>query len=73
MGDGRDVPVGKPAIDRRVHQIPGEPDAAGFDLLVPLCTGQFTRFSLRTPFIEPRRTVDHFVQGLFYGAKRIES
>jgi protein AroM len=38
---------------------------------VLLCTGQFTRFSLRTPFIEPQHTVDHFVQGLAYGADRI--
>jgi protein AroM len=38
---------------------------------VLLCTGQFTRFKLHTPFLEPQHTVDHFVQGLAYGADRI--
>jgi protein AroM len=71
LRDGREVLLGKPAIDRRLHAILDELDAGGFDLLVLLCTGQFTRFSLRTPFIEPQHTVDHFVQGLAYGAERI--
>jgi protein AroM len=71
LRDGREVLLGKPAIDRRLHEILGELDNAGFDLMVLLCTGQFTRFSLRTPFIEPQHTVDHFVQGLAYGAKKI--
>jgi protein AroM len=71
LRDGREVLLGKPAIDRRLHAILAELDAGGFDLLVLLCTGQFTRFRLRTPFIEPQHTVDHFVQGLAYGAERI--
>ncbi|WP_428490254.1 AroM family protein [Rhodopila sp.] len=71
LRDGREVLLGKPAIDRRLHTILADLDADGFDLLVLLCTGQFTRFRLRTPFIEPQHTVDHFVQGLAYGAERI--
>ena len=71
LRDGRQVLLSKPAIDRRLHAIAAELDAAGFDLLVLLCTGQFTQFTLRTPFIEPQHTVDHFVQGLAYGAERI--
>lgn len=71
LRDGREVLLGKPAIDRRLHAIIAELDGEGFDLLVLLCTGQFTRFSTRTPFIEPQHTVDHFVQGLAYGAERI--
>jgi len=71
LRDGREVLLGKPAIDRRLHAILAELDTGGFDLLVLLCTGQFTRFDLRTPFIEPQHTVDHFVQGLAYGAERI--
>jgi protein AroM len=71
LRDGREVLLGKPAIDRRLHVILAELDDAGFDLLVLLCTGQFSRFRLRTPFIEPQHTVDHFVQGLAYGAERI--
>jgi protein AroM len=71
LRDGREVLLGKPAIDRRLHTILAELDEGGFDLVVLLCTGQFTRFNLRTPFIEPQHTVDHFVQGLAYGAKQI--
>ncbi len=71
LRDGREVLLGKPAIDRRLHEILAELDRGGLDLLVLLCTGQFTRFTLRTPFIEPQHTVDHFVQGLAYGAERI--
>jgi protein AroM len=71
LRDGREVLLGKPAIDRRLHAILAELDAGGFDLLVLLCTGEFRRFRLRTPFIEPQHTVDHFVQGLAYGAERI--
>jgi protein AroM len=71
LRDGREVLLGKPAIDRRLHTILAELDEAGFDLLVLLCTGQFTRFDLRTPFIEPQHTVDHFTQGLAYSARQI--
>jgi protein AroM len=71
LRDGTEVLLGKPAIDRRLHTILAELDTAGFDLLVLLCTGQFTRFDLRTPFIEPQHTVDHFAQGLAYGARQI--
>lgn len=71
LRDGREVLLGKPAIDRRLHAIMAELDESGFDLLVLLCTGQFSRFSTRTPFLEPQHTVDHFAQGLAYGAERI--
>jgi protein AroM len=71
LRDGREVLLGKPAIDRRLHAILAELDSGGFDLLVLLCTGLFSPFRLRTPFIEPQHTVDHFVQGLAYGAERI--
>jgi protein AroM len=71
LRDGREVLLGKPAIDRRLHAIMAELDEGGFDLLVLLCTGQFSRFTTRTPFIEPQHAVDHFAQGLAYGAERI--
>ncbi len=71
LRDGREVLLGKPAIDSRLHAILDKLDGQGFDLLALLCTGQFSRFRLRTKFIEPQHTVDHFVQGLAYGAERI--
>lgn len=69
--DGREVQLSKAAIDDRLHAIMARLDEAGFDLLVLLCTGQFSPFSLRTPFIEPQHVVDHFAQGLAYGAGQI--
>jgi protein AroM len=71
LRDGREVLLGKPAIDRRLHAILAELDEGGFDLLVLLCTGQFNQFRTRTALIEPQHTVDHFAQGLAYGATRI--
>jgi protein AroM len=72
LRNGQEVLLGNPAIDRHLHTILGELDAGGFDLLVLVCTGQFSRFRrLRTRFIEPQHMVDHFVQGLAYGAERI--
>lgn len=71
LRDGREVLLGKPAIERRLRAILTELDVADFDLLVLLCTGKFSPFKLRTPFIEPQHTVDHFVQGLAYGAERL--
>ena len=40
LQDGREVLLGKPAIDRRLRTILAELDTGGFDLLVLLCTGQ---------------------------------
>jgi protein AroM len=71
LQDGTGVLIGKPAVERRLHAIFAELDTQGFDLIVLLCTGVFGHFTLRTPFIEPQRIVDHFVQGLAYGATRI--
>lgn len=71
LRDGRQVFLGKPATDRRLRVILAELDVSGFDLLVLLSSGNFDRFRLRTPFIEPRHTVDQFLNGLTYGAERI--
>ena len=71
LKDGREVILGKPAIDARLHAIFAELDTQDFDLIVLICTGHFTSFRLRTPFIEPQHLVDHVVQGLAYGKSRI--
>lgn len=69
--DGREVQLSKSAIDGRLHDIMAQLDQAGFDLLVLLCTGEFSPFCLRTPFIEPQNVVDHFALGLAHGAEQI--
>jgi protein AroM len=71
LRDGHQVRLGKPKIQARLRTILTELDARGFDLLVLLSSADFDRFNLRTPFIEPRHTVDHFLLGLTYGAERI--
>ena len=71
LRDGREVLLGKPALEARLRVILAELDAQGFDLIVLLCTGRFEPFRLRTPFIEPQHTVDHFVQGLAYGVDEL--
>lgn len=67
LRDGREVILGKPAIEARLRILLSALDHEGFDLIVLLCTGQFGAFRLRTPFIEPQHAVDHFVQALAYG------
>jgi protein AroM len=71
LRDGREVILGRQAIERRLGTVLVELDGMGFDLIVLLCTGRFGMFGLTTPFIEPQHTVDHFVQGLAYGRDRI--
>ncbi len=71
LTDGRGVLLGKPGIERRLHTIIAALDGQGFDLIVLLCTGRFGHFATNTPFLEPQHVVDHFAQGLAYGAKRL--
>jgi protein AroM len=71
LGDGREILLAGPAIERRLRRVLGELDRGGFDLIVLLCSVRFDEFRLATPFIEPQHTVDHFVQGLAYGRERI--
>ncbi len=71
LRDGREVQLGKTSIEARLRIVLGRLDEAGFDLVVLLCTGRFGHFQLKTPFIEPQHTVDHFVQGLAYGVDRL--
>ena len=71
LADGRGVTLGKPAVERRLRAIFAELDGQSFDLIVLLCTGVFGHFSLRTRFLEPQGVVNHFVQGLAYGARTV--
>ncbi len=71
LRDGREVILAKPAIEERLRVLLAALDRERFDLIVLLCTGAFGAFRLRTPFIEPQHSVDHFVRGLAYGVERI--
>lgn len=71
MRDGEEVLLAKPQIEARLRRCFASLDTQGFDLIVLLCTGQFGRFSLTTPFLEPQHAVDHVVQGLTYGIEQL--
>ncbi|RVT93472.1 AroM family protein [Sphingomonas crocodyli] len=71
LRDGRDVIVGKPAIEQRLQTIIKDLDTQGFDLLVLLCTGHFDRFGTSTPLLHAQHVVDHLVQGLASDAERV--
>lgn len=71
LRDGRDVVVAKRAIDRRLRAIVTELDTGGFDLLVLLCTGRFSRFVTRIPLLQAQHVVDNFVQGIAGNAARV--
>ena len=68
LADGREVILAKPKIQQRLQRLFEELDREHYDLIVLLCTGHFQPFRVGTLFIEPQQVVDHFVQGLAYGA-----
>ena len=71
LRDGSEVVLDRASVEARLGTLLAGIDRAGFDLIVLLCSGHFRRFRLATPFIEPQHVVDHFAQGLAYGAVRI--
>jgi len=71
LRNGTEVILAKPAIEARLRDEFSRLDTKGFDLIVLLCTGHFGTFDLKTPFLEPQHAVDHFVQGLTYGVRRL--
>ncbi|MGH7067683.1 MAG: AroM family protein [Acetobacteraceae bacterium] len=71
LRDGQEVVLDHRAVESRLVTLLGELDRSGYDLIVLLCSGRFRKFALVTPFIEPEHVLDHFAQGLAYGAQRI--
>jgi protein AroM len=71
LRDGTEVLLAKSAIESRLCDEFATLDKQGFDLIVLLCTGHFGTFHLKTPFLEPQHAVDHFVQGLTYGVRKL--
>lgn len=70
MRDGREVVLGKPAAEASLARLMTLLDQAGFDALVPLCTGTALP-ALRTLVIEPQQVVDHLTVALAQGCKRL--
>lgn len=71
LADGSEAIIGKNQTQQRLQALFQRLDDEAFDLIVLLCTGHFAPFKVRTRFIEPQLVVDHFVQGMGYGVRRL--
>lgn len=63
MRDGAQIELDAAAAEARLAEVMRQADNAGFDVLVPLCTGTAIA-PMRTLVIEPQQVVDHLVAGL---------
>jgi protein AroM len=64
LKDGGEAVVSKEWAEVGLQHIFDHIDAAGFDLLVLLCTGHFPKLRSRTLMVEAQRVVDGFVDAL---------
>jgi len=71
LADGREVVIGKAWTQARLQAIVDRLDRQDVDLIVLLCTGYFDGLRSRTLLIEPQRIVDHTVDALAEGGRRV--
>jgi len=70
LRDGGSIELDKHATEARLAEVMRQADAAGYDLLVPLCTGTALP-RLRTLVIEPQQLVDQVSSALAHHAARV--
>lgn len=70
LRDGSAITLDKKATEHRLAQLMHDADSAGYDLLVPLCTGTALP-RLRTPLLEPQQVVDHVMAALAQHARSV--
>jgi protein AroM len=70
MRDGTQIELDAAAAEARLAQVMGQADAAGYDVLVPLCTGTAIA-PMRTLVVEPQQVVDHLVAGLAAHCRKV--
>lgn len=63
MRDGAQIELDAAAAEARLAEVMRQADGAGYDALVPLCTGTAIA-PMRTLVVEPQQVVDHLVAGL---------
>lgn len=63
LRDGGSITLDKEATEQRLAEVMREADDAGYDLLVPLCTGTALP-ALRTWMVEPQQVVDQAMVAL---------
>ena len=70
LRDGGSIELDKDATEARLAELMRQADGAGYDLLVPLCTGTALP-RLRTLVIEPQQVVDQVTAALARHAARV--
>ncbi|WMD21348.1 AroM family protein [Achromobacter seleniivolatilans] len=70
LRDGTQIQLDAAAAEARLAQVMSQADAAGYDMLVPLCTGTAIA-PMRTLVVEPQQVVDHLVAGLSQHCRKV--
>ncbi|GFN28558.1 hypothetical protein ADE_42560 [Achromobacter denitrificans] len=70
LRDGSQIELDAAAAEARLAEVMGHVDAAGYDALVPLCTGTAIA-PMRTLVVEPQQVVDHLVAGLAEHCRKV--
>ncbi|CAB3663966.1 AroM family protein [Achromobacter marplatensis] len=70
LRDGAQVQLDAAAAEARLAAVMQQADGAGYDVLVPLCTGTAIA-PMRTLVVEPQQVVDHLVAGLSQHCRKV--
>lgn len=70
LRDGAQIQLDAAAAEARLAAVMQQADGAGYDVLVPLCTGTAIA-SMRTLVVEPQQVVDHLVAGLSQHCRKV--
>ena len=70
MRDGAQIELDAAAAEARLAEVMRQADNAGYDVLVPLCTGTAIA-PMRTLVVEPQQVVDHLVAGLAEHCRKV--
>lgn len=70
LRDGAQIELDAAAAEARLADVMRQADGAGYDALVPLCTGTAIA-PMRTLVVEPQQVVDHLVAGLSQHCRKV--
>ncbi|CAB3640944.1 AroM family protein [Achromobacter pestifer] len=70
LRDGAQIELDAAAAEARLAEVMRQADGAGYDVLVPLCTGTAIA-PMRTLVVEPQQVVDHLVAGLSQHCRKV--
>jgi len=70
LRDGSQIQLDAAAAEARLAAVMRQADGAGYDVLVPLCTGTAIA-PMRTLVVEPQQVVEHLVAGLSQHCRKV--